>query len=119
MPQWRIETPQSLDLEGVRRLEVRMVAGNVDVVGRTEDADSGAAQVEVSQLDGPLTVSLENGTLTIVHERLTWGGLLDWVGNNRRASATVSVSSRPTARSSSAWCPRTPSSPGSPPTGRL
>jgi hypothetical protein len=92
MPQWRIETPQSLDLEGVRRLEVRMVAGNVDVVGRTEDADSGAAQVEVSQLDGPLTVSLENGTLTIVHERLTWGGLLDGVGNNRRASATVSVS---------------------------
>jgi hypothetical protein len=91
MPQWRIETPQSLDLEGVRRLEVRMVAGNVDVVGRTEDADSGAAQVEVSELDGPLTVSLENGTLTIVHERLTWGGLLDWVGN-RKASATVSVS---------------------------
>ena len=91
MPQWRIENPQSLDLEGVRRLEVRMVAGNVDVVGRTEDAESGAAQVEVSDLEGPLTVSLENGTLTIVHERLTWGGLLDWVGN-RKASATVSVS---------------------------
>ena len=36
-------------------------------------------------------MSLENGTLTIVHERLTWGGLLDWVGG-RRASATVSVS---------------------------
>ena len=44
-----------------------------------------------AELDGPLTVSLENGTLTIVHERLTWGGLLDWVGN-RKASATVSVS---------------------------
>jgi hypothetical protein len=91
MAQWRIDRPQSLDLEGVRRLEVRMVAGNVDVVGRTEDADAGAAQVEVSDVDGPLTVSLENGTLTIVHERLTWGGLLDWVGN-RKASATVSVS---------------------------
>jgi hypothetical protein len=91
MPQWRIETPQSLDLEGVQRLEVRMVAGNVDVVGRTEDAESGAAQVEVSELEGPLTVTLENGTLTIVHERLTWGGLFDWVGS-RKASATVSVS---------------------------
>ena len=34
-----------------------MVAGSVDVVGRTEDAESGAAQVEVSDLDGPLTVS--------------------------------------------------------------
>ena len=91
MPQWRIEKPQSLDLEGVRRLEVRMVAGNIDVVGRTEDAESGAAQVEVSDLEGPLTVTLEDGTLTIVHERLTWGGLFDWVGN-RKAEATVSVS---------------------------
>jgi hypothetical protein len=89
--QWRIDTPQSLDLEGVRRLEVRLVAGSVDVVGRTEDADSGAAQVEVSSLEGPLTVTLSSGTLTIVHERLTWGGLLDWVGN-RKASAVVSVS---------------------------
>ena len=89
--QWRIEQPQSIDVEGVRRLEVRMVAGSVDVVGRTEDAEAGAAQVEVTRVNGPLTVSLENGTLTIVHERLTWGGLLDWVGN-RRASATVSVS---------------------------
>lgn len=94
MPQWKIESPQSLDLEGVRRLEVRMVAGNIDVIGRTEDAERGAAQIEISALDGPLTVTLENGTLTIVHERLTWGGLLDWVGNSgaRKASATVSVS---------------------------
>lgn len=89
--QWRVDSPQSIDLEGVRRLEVRMVAGNVDVVGRTEDAESGAAQVEVTDVEGPLVVSLEDGTLTIVHERLTWGGLFDWVGN-RRASATVSVS---------------------------
>lgn len=91
MAQWRIETPQSLDLEGVRRLHVRMVAGAVDVVGRTEDAAAGAAQVEVSEVDGPLVVTLENGTLTITHERLTWAGLLDWVGG-RRASAVVSVS---------------------------
>jgi hypothetical protein len=68
-----------------------MVAGSIDVVGRTEDAESGAAQVEVSDLEGPLTVTLENGTLTIAHERLTWGGLLEWVGS-RRARAVVSVS---------------------------
>ena len=91
MQEWRIESPQSLDLEGVRRLQVRIVAGSIDVVGRTEDADSGAAQVEVSQVDGPLVVTVENGTLTITHERLTWGGLLDWVGG-RKASAVVAVS---------------------------
>jgi len=89
--QWRVEKPQSIDLEGVRRLEVRMVAGSVDVVGRTEDAEDGGAQVEVTEVAGALLVTLEDGTLTVAHERLTWGGLLDWVGN-RRASAVVSIS---------------------------
>ena len=91
MQEWRVETPQSIDLEGVRRLEVRLVGGSVDVVGRTEDAESGAAQVEVTRVDGPLVVRLENGTLTVMHEKLSWGGILDWVGG-RRTHATVSVS---------------------------
>jgi putative adhesin len=89
--QWRIDTPQSLDLEGVRRLNVRMVAGSVDVVGSSEGGDNGAAHIEVSQVEGPLQVTLEGDTLTISHERLTWGGLFEWVGN-RKASAVVSVS---------------------------
>ena len=89
-----------------------MVAGNVDVVGRTEDADSGAAQVEVSQLDGPLTVSLENGTLTIVHERLTWGGLLDWVGNRRGLGHRVGVGPGRLPGRARRGVRRTPSSPG-------
>ena len=91
MQQWRIEQPQSIDLEGVRRLQVRMIGGSVDVVGRTEDAEAGAAQVEVTEVSGPLIVTLENGTLSVHHEKLTWGGLLDWV-SNRRAHAVVSVS---------------------------
>jgi hypothetical protein len=89
--QWRIDTPQSLDLEGVRRLNVRMVAGSIDVVGSSEAAATGGAHVEVSQVEGALTVTLEGDTLTIAHEKLTWSGLLDWVGNHR-ASAVVSVS---------------------------
>jgi len=89
--QWRIDTPQSIDLEGVRRLNVRMVAGSIDVVGSSEAAGTGAAHVEVSQLEGAITVTLEGDTLTIAHERLTWGGLLDWVGNHK-ARAVISVS---------------------------
>jgi hypothetical protein len=89
--QWHIDRPQSLDLEGVRRLNVRMVAGSLDVVGSSEGAETGSAHVEVSQLEGPLQISLDGDTLTISHERLTWGGLLDWVGN-RKATAVVSVS---------------------------
>lgn len=91
MNQWRIDTPQSLDLAGVRRLNVRMVAGSVDVVGSSEGGENGAAHVEVSHVEGPLQVTLEGDTLTISHERLTWGGLFEWVGN-RKASAVVSVS---------------------------
>jgi Putative adhesin len=89
--QWRIDSPKSLDLEGVRQLNVRMVAGSIDVVGSSEATDTGGAHIEVSKLDGALTVTLEGDTLTIAHERLTWSGLLDWVGNHR-ASAVVSVS---------------------------
>lgn len=89
--QWRVEKPQSIDLEGVRGLKVRMVGGSVDVVGRTEDAESGAAQVEVSEVKGVLLVTLDGNVLTVAHERLTWGGLLDWPGN-RKASAVVSIS---------------------------
>jgi hypothetical protein len=89
--QWRIDTPQSLDLEGVRRLNVRMVAGNIDVVGSSEAADTGGAHIEVSVVDGALMVTLEGDTLTIAHERLTWSGLFDWVGNFK-SSAVVSVS---------------------------
>lgn len=91
MQQWRIDRPQSLDLEGVRRLNIRVVEGSVDVVGRAEDAESGAAHVEVSEVEGILEVRLDGSTLTITHERLTWGGLFDWVGG-RRTRAVVSVS---------------------------
>jgi len=92
MEQWRIEQPQSLDLTGVKRLNIRMVAGSVDVVGRPDDdaTSPGAAHLEVSKLEGPLIVTMQGDTLTITHERLTWGGLLDWV-SSRRASAVVSV----------------------------
>lgn len=94
MQHWRIQQPQSLDLDGVHRLEVRLVGGRVDVVGRTPDTNPdsapGATHLEVSRLDGPLDVHLENGTLSITHERLTWGGLFDWVGG-RKAHAVVSV----------------------------
>jgi hypothetical protein len=90
--QWRIETPQSIDVEGVRRLQVRLVGGRVDVVGRTEDAESGAAHIEVTRVDGPVVVTLADGVLQIAHEKLTWGGVLDWLGGGRRTHAVVSVS---------------------------
>jgi hypothetical protein len=92
MQQWRIENPQSLDVAGVQRLDVRLVGGRVDVVGVSDDAVGSAAHVEVTACDGPLEVSLVDGVLRIAHENLSWGGIFEWLGSGRKAHAVVSVS---------------------------
>jgi hypothetical protein len=88
---WSVEEPTTLDVPGVRRLSLRVVSGEVDVV-----AGPGVetARVEVHDLDGPpLRVTLDDdGTLSVVHDKLTWGGLLDWLTGPHKARAHVSVS---------------------------
>jgi hypothetical protein len=101
MEQWTVQEPQSLDVKGVRRLEVRLVGGRIDVVGGTDgdSEDAGttpgdrAARVEVTRVDGPLVLTLEDdGTLRIAHEQLSWGGIFEWLGDRRRSVAHLSVS---------------------------
>lgn len=93
--EWSVKEPQVIDVTGVRRLSLRLVAGEADVVTSTASAsDGGAARVEVHLVDGaPLHVELDgDGTLTVAHERLTWGGLLQWVRPGRaRVHVSVSV----------------------------
>lgn len=93
--EWSVEGPRVIDVVGVRRLSLRLVAGEAAVVSSTgTTADGGAARVEVTNVDGvPLTVSIDDaGTLSVVHERLTWGGLLQWFSGPSRARVHVSVS---------------------------
>jgi hypothetical protein len=93
--QWTVDGPQTIDLTGVRKLSLRLVAGEADVVASTTSVESGgAARVEVHKVDGaPLTVAIDNdGQLSVVHDRLTWGGLLKWLGGPTRARIHVSVS---------------------------
>jgi hypothetical protein len=92
---WSVEGPQTIDVTGVRKLSLRLVAGEADVVTSTTSvASGGAARVEVHKVDGPpLTVAVdEDGTLNVVHDRLTWGGLLKWLSGPTRARIHVSVS---------------------------
>jgi hypothetical protein len=88
---WSVEEPTTLDVPGVRRLSLRVVSGEVDVVA---GPDVETARVEVHDLEGPpLRVTLDDdGTLSVVHDKLTWGGLLDWLKGPHKASAHVSVS---------------------------
>ncbi len=86
MAQWTIEAPTSLDFDDVTGLRVRLIAGSVAVV-----ATNGKPSLNVSSITGdPLTVTHEDGMLTIAHENLTWDGLLKWLRPQRHA-ATVTI----------------------------
>jgi Putative adhesin len=86
MTQWTIEAPTSLNFDDVTGLRVRLIAGSVAVV-----ATNGRPSLAVSSITGdPLTVTHEDGMLTIAHENLTWDGLLKWLRPQRHA-ATVTI----------------------------
>jgi hypothetical protein len=98
MARWTIEAPTSLDFDDVTGLRVRLIAGSVAVL-----ATDGKPSLDVSSVEGdPLTVTYEDGVLTIAHENLSWEGLLNahenlsWEGLRKwlrpqRHSATVTV----------------------------
>jgi hypothetical protein len=86
MAQWTIEAPTSMNFDDVTGLRVRLVAGSVAVL-----ATDGKPSLDVASITGdPLSVTYENGMLTISHENLTWEGLLKWL-RSQRPSATVTV----------------------------
>jgi hypothetical protein len=89
MTQWTIESPTSLDFEDVTGLRVRLIAGSVAVL-----ATDGKPSLDIANITGdPLTVSYEDGLLTISHDNLTWDGLLKWLRpQQQQHSATVTVS---------------------------
>ncbi|EST38673.1 hypothetical protein N566_06185 [Streptomycetaceae bacterium MP113-05] len=87
-----ISEPQNLEFDDpVTELDVRVVAGAVNVVG----ADAPGARVEIAEIHGPpLTVRKEGGRLVIAYDDLPWKGflkLLDRNGSQRSAVVTVSV----------------------------
>ncbi len=85
---YHLTGPQRLDLGDPRRLQLRVVAGDVSVT-----AGEGPARLEVHGLEGPpLQVSTTDGTLTIGYDDLGWLGFLDgWHGHRRWVSLSLSV----------------------------
>jgi hypothetical protein len=85
--EWTIEAPTGLEFDDVTELRVRLIAGSVAVLATTA-----RPSLEVSSIEGdPLTVTYEDGILTVAHENLNWEGLLKWLRPQRHA-ATVTVS---------------------------
>src|SRR5580704_4666953 len=86
MPRWTIDSPVTLEFDGVVALRVRMVAGSVAVLA-TEDRP----RLDVAEVSGqPLLVTHEAGILTISYEDLSWDGLRGWL-RPRRHSANITI----------------------------
>ncbi len=88
MPRWTIDSPTTLDFDGVVALRVRIVAGSVAVL-----ATADRPRLDVTEVSGqPLLVTHEAGILTVSYEDLTWDGLRGWLRPQRHsANITVTV----------------------------
>jgi len=86
MDRWTVQEPTQIELDAVRRVEVRIVSGHVEVVG-----GDGPPRLEVSSIEGPpLHVRLADGVLEVSYEDLSWRGLMEWLRQERRR-AVVSI----------------------------
>ncbi|GAB7031073.1 DUF4097 family beta strand repeat-containing protein [Streptomyces sp. NPDC021749] len=88
-----VTEPRTLEIpDSVRGLNVRLVGGTVNVVGTSDDSPP---RLEISELHGPpLTVSFDDGTLSVAYEDLPWKGFmkfLDRKGWQRSAVVSVAV----------------------------
>lgn len=88
MPRWTIDSPTTLDFDGVVALRVRIVAGSVAVL-----ATADRPRLDVTEVSGPpLLVTHEAGILTVSYEDLTWEGLRGWLRPQRHsANITITV----------------------------
>ncbi|MFE1175592.1 DUF4097 domain-containing protein [Streptomyces sp. NPDC058773] len=87
----QVAEPRTLEIPGpLDAVSVRVVGGTVNVVGTS---DGSPARVEISELHGPpLTVSCEDGTLSVAYDDLPWKGFLEFLERKgRHRSAVISV----------------------------
>lgn len=78
MERWTLEGPETLELDRVSDLRVKLVAGHVDVV-----ATEGPPRVEVHEITGdPVVVTLSDGRLEVGYEDL--GGIFDFDSGSAR-----------------------------------
>jgi hypothetical protein len=86
MSRWIIDSPTTLEFDGVVALRVRLIAGSVAVLATTD-----RPRLDVAEVSGqPLLVTHEAGILTVSYEDLSWDGLLGWL-KPQRHSANITI----------------------------
>jgi hypothetical protein len=86
---WLVSGEKVIDVDGVRRLKVALVAGQINVVGHEEPT----ARIEVHSVGGrELKISVDGDTLLIDHPQLSWDNFIQAFTSWRdKASAEVTV----------------------------
>ena len=88
---WLVDGPKTIDVEGIRKLKVGLISGQVDIVGHDEPG----VRVEIHSVSGrELKVSIEGDTLEIDHPQLSWDNWLDVFKSfrgNARADLSIMV----------------------------
>lgn len=78
MERWTLDGPETVTLDRVTELKVKLVSGHIDVV-----TTEGPPRVEVHEIVGdPLVVTSEDGRLTVGYEDL--GGVFDFDGRSAK-----------------------------------
>jgi DUF4097 and DUF4098 domain-containing protein YvlB len=86
---WLVDGPKTIEIDGIRRLKVGLVAGHVDVLAHDEPT----VRVEVHSVSGKdLRITAEGDTLEIDHAQLSWENWLDVFRNFSPGAARTDVS---------------------------
>lgn len=88
---WLVDGPKTIDVEGIRKLKVSLISGQVDIVGHDEPG----IRVEIHSISGrELKVAVEGDTLEVDHPQLSWDNWLDVFKSfrgNARADLSIMV----------------------------
>jgi DUF4097 and DUF4098 domain-containing protein YvlB len=86
---WLVDGPKTIEIDGIRKLKVGLVAGHVDVIAHDEPV----VRVEVHSVSGKdLRITAEGESLEIDHAQLSWENWLDVFRNFTPGAARADVS---------------------------
>jgi DUF4097 and DUF4098 domain-containing protein YvlB len=86
---WLVDGPKTIEIDGIRKLKVGLVAGHVDVIAHDEPV----VRVEVHSVSGKdLRITADGETLDIDHAQLSWENWLDVFRNFSPGAARADIS---------------------------